>query len=124
MSTGKLPSAGRARDAWRVVQRDGTRGLAQRVARVAYRRLGAASLEFPLHLEDVADSRGLSLAQPHRRPAPGTPLTIGWICTLPAPAPADTRPCSAWSRPPRPPGTPACCTCTTGTAATWPTTSR
>ncbi|GAA1807020.1 glycosyltransferase family 1 protein [Luedemannella flava] len=85
MSTGKLPSAGRARDAWRVVQRDGTRGLAQRVARVAYRRLGAASLEFPLHLEDVADSRGLSLAQPHRRPAPGTPLTIGWICTPPGP---------------------------------------
>jgi O-antigen biosynthesis protein len=77
--------AARGREAWRVLQRTGTRGLAQRVARVAYQRLGAAELDFPLELADVADSRGLRLAVPARRPARGTPLTVGWICTPPAP---------------------------------------
>lgn len=75
----------RAREAWRVVRRDGTRGLATRVARVAYQRLGAAALDFPLAVEDIADSRALRLATPSQRPVRGTPLTIGWICTPPSP---------------------------------------
>jgi glycosyltransferase involved in cell wall biosynthesis len=75
----------KGREALRVLQRTGTRGLAQRVARVAYQRLGAAELDFPLELSDVADSRGLHLATPATRPARGTPLTVGWICTPPAP---------------------------------------
>jgi glycosyltransferase involved in cell wall biosynthesis len=73
----------RPRDTWRLVRRAGLRGLAQRVVRVAYRRLGAAELEAPIDIEHLADSRGLRLAVPGRRPAPGTPLTIGWICTPP-----------------------------------------
>lgn len=77
--------AGRARQAWRVLQRDGARGLAQRVSRVAYHRLSAADLEFMLDVEDVADSRGLELAVPARRPARGTPLTVGWIFVPPGP---------------------------------------
>jgi WsaF, C-terminal domain/WsaF, N-terminal domain len=68
-----------------VVRRDGTQGLAARVARVAYTRLGAASLDFPLAFEDIADSRALKLATPTRRPARGTPLTIGWLCSPPSP---------------------------------------
>lgn len=72
-------------EAWRVLRRHGTRGLAQRVARVAYGRLGASSLDFPLEPADVADSRGLRLAVPARRPVRGTPLTVGWVCTPPGP---------------------------------------
>jgi hypothetical protein len=75
---------GRSGEAMRVLRTDGARGLAQRVARVAYRRLGASALEFPLGFGDVADSRGLKLAVPSRRPVRGTPLTIGWVCTPPA----------------------------------------
>jgi WsaF, C-terminal domain/WsaF, N-terminal domain len=75
----------RGREAMGVLRRDGAQGLARRVARVAYRRLGAAELDFPLELADVADSSGLHLATPARRPARGTPLRVGWVCTPPAP---------------------------------------
>jgi glycosyltransferase involved in cell wall biosynthesis len=75
----------RSREAWRVLRRDGARGLAQRAARVAYRRVGAADLEDPLDFDRITDSRGLKLAVPDRRPSRGTPLTVGWICTPPAP---------------------------------------
>jgi O-antigen biosynthesis protein len=75
----------RAKEAWRVLRDGGPRGLAQRVSRVAYRQLGASSLEFPLDLGDVADSRGLALATPLQRPVRGAPLTVGWICVPPAP---------------------------------------
>src|SRR5690242_17014843 len=78
-------AAGRAREAWRLLRDDGPRRLAQRVSRVAYNRLDAGSLEFPLDFDDVADSRGLSLATPAPRPAPGTPLTVGWVCVPPGP---------------------------------------
>jgi hypothetical protein len=71
-------------EAVRLLRRRGPRGFAQRVARVAYDRLGAADLEFPLRFADVADSRGLELPVPATRPARGTPLTVGWICTPPA----------------------------------------
>jgi hypothetical protein len=59
--------------------------LAQRVSRVAYNRLSAADLDFPLDFDDVADSRGLALAAPPRRPTRGRPLTVGWICVPPGP---------------------------------------
>jgi hypothetical protein len=75
----------RAREALRVLRRNGARGLAQRVSRLAYQRLGAGELDFPLDLDDVADSRRLTLAVPAERPARGTPLTVGWICTPPGP---------------------------------------
>jgi O-antigen biosynthesis protein len=74
-----------AREAWRVLRQDGARRLAQRVSRVAYQRLRAAELDFPLELDHVADSRALTLAVPDRRPPRGTPLTVGWICTPPGP---------------------------------------
>ncbi|GAB3814717.1 hypothetical protein [Micromonospora zhanjiangensis] len=91
--------------------------LARRVSRRAYQRLGAADLDVLLGLDDVADSRGLTLAVPDRRPARGTPLTVGWVCAPPARAPAATPPCSGWSRRSRPRATPACSTCTTGSTA-------
>jgi glycosyltransferase involved in cell wall biosynthesis len=59
--------------------------LVQRISRSAYQRLGSVDLEFPLELDDVADSRDLNLAVPSHRPQRGTPLTIGWICTPPGP---------------------------------------
>ena len=68
-----------------VLRDDGPRRLAQRIARAGYRRLGSSELEFPLEPGDVADSRALTLAVPKRRPERGTPLTVGWICTPPAP---------------------------------------
>src|SRR5438067_4526715 len=47
----------RAGEAWRVLREDGPRRLAQRVSRVAYQRLRASELDFPLDLDHVADSR-------------------------------------------------------------------
>jgi O-antigen biosynthesis protein len=85
MGERKAHVSARSREAWRVLRRDGARGLAQRAARVAYRRMGAADLEDPLDFDRITDSRGLKLARPDRRPARGTPLSVGWICTPPAP---------------------------------------
>lgn len=68
-----------------MLRRDGARALAQRMSRMAYQRLGAAELDFPLELDDVTDSAGLELAVPAKRPARGTPLTVGWICAPPGP---------------------------------------
>jgi hypothetical protein len=76
--------ADRYKEAWRLLRRQGTKGFVQRAARVAYHRLGASDLEFPLRYNDVADSRGLKLEEPQVRPSRGTTLTIGWICTPPA----------------------------------------
>jgi glycosyltransferase involved in cell wall biosynthesis len=67
----------------RLIRDNGTRGLAQRVARAAYQRLGASILDFPLDLDDVADSRALRLAVPAQRPARGEPISVGWICVPP-----------------------------------------
>lgn len=72
-----------ARRGVRVWRDCGPRGTAQRVARVAYRRLDAASLEFPLALEDVADSRRLGLPVPPRRPQRSERLRVGWVSTPP-----------------------------------------
>ena len=76
-------AAARSREALRLLRRQGARGLAQRVARVAYHKLGASALDFPLRFTDVADSRGLKLPVPATRPQRGTALEVAWICTPP-----------------------------------------
>ncbi len=78
-----LDISARTIEAVRVLRDDGSRRLAQRLARAAHYRLGSSGLDFPLELGDVADSRALRLAVPARRPGRGTPLTVGWICTPP-----------------------------------------
>jgi hypothetical protein len=75
----------RRRDAVRILREAGPRGLAQRAVRQMYARLGVSELDAKLDLDLLADSRRLSLPVPARRPARGTPLTVGWICTPPAP---------------------------------------
>jgi glycosyltransferase involved in cell wall biosynthesis len=67
-----------------VLQESGVRGLAKRGVRAAYHRVGAGELEGLLDLDNIADSRGLRLAVPDRRPERGTPLRVGWLCTPPA----------------------------------------
>lgn len=67
-----------------ILRQDGTRGLAQRLARLAYTRLGAASLDEPLLDGDVADSTRLLLALPDRVPTVAERLTIGWVMTPPS----------------------------------------
>jgi O-antigen biosynthesis protein len=73
----------RRKEAARILRDSGVRGFAQRAARVAYRRLGASELETQIDLDYVADSRDLRPAKPAERPARGTPLTVGWICSPP-----------------------------------------
>lgn len=65
-----------------ILRDDGSLVLAQRVARYAYTRLDAGTLNEPLLDADIADSRRLSLPTPAVRPVRPEPLTIGWI-TLP-----------------------------------------
>jgi glycosyltransferase involved in cell wall biosynthesis len=65
---------------WRTA---GGRATAQRVARAAYHRLDATSLEFPLLPEDVADSRRLSLPGPPHIANRSRPLRVGFVCTPP-----------------------------------------
>jgi hypothetical protein len=67
-----------------ILRTDGARALAQRLARIVYNRLGAASLEEPLLDDDVADSTRVRLALPEHRPEPGAQLTIGWVMTPPS----------------------------------------
>lgn len=67
-----------------IMRRDGARGFAQRLARLAYLRLGAATLAEPLLDDDVADSTELDLPVPDIRPARGSSLTIGWVMTPPS----------------------------------------
>jgi O-antigen biosynthesis protein len=67
----------------RVWRTEGPSGTAQRVARLVYRRLDAAALEFPLLHDDVADSRRLRLPVPEHRPDPSRRLNIGWVCSPP-----------------------------------------
>lgn len=67
-----------------ILRDEGARALAQRFARYAYDRLGAASLGDPLLDDDVADSTRLQLALPEQRPSRSEPLTIGWVMTPPS----------------------------------------
>jgi hypothetical protein len=75
-----LSTTSRAARLWR---KGGTRTVAQRVARVAYRRLDAAALEFPLELDNIADSRRLSLPLPDEHVERSRRLNVGWVCTPP-----------------------------------------
>ena len=67
-----------------IIRAEGPRVFAQRLARLAYNQLGAASLGDPLLDGDVADSSTLDLALPDRRPPRGERLTIGWVMTPPS----------------------------------------
>ena len=67
-----------------IIRHDGIRAFAGRLARLAYNRLGAASLADPLLDDDVADSTRLELAFPERRPKRTEPLTVGWVMTPPS----------------------------------------
>ncbi|HWF52282.1 MAG TPA: hypothetical protein VG294_16700 [Solirubrobacteraceae bacterium] len=73
-----------ARGGIRLWQEAGLRGVAQRAARVAYHGLDAHSLEFPLDLDDVADSRQLNLSVPAQSVDRGRRLRVGWVTTPPA----------------------------------------
>jgi hypothetical protein len=78
---GNVISAGRR--GLRLWQESGSRAVAQRIARVAYQRLDAGSLEFPLELENVSDSRKLSLPSPAQHVDRSRRLRVGWVCTPP-----------------------------------------
>jgi glycosyltransferase involved in cell wall biosynthesis len=71
------------RKAVRIARSGGTQELAQRVTRAAYKRVGAASLEFPLLPDDVADSRHLRLPLPATRPDRSRRLRVGFVTTPP-----------------------------------------
>lgn len=75
-----LPAARRGLKLW---QESGLRGVAQRIARVAYRELDAAALEFPLELENVADSGRLELPEPDQYVDRSRALRVGWVCSPP-----------------------------------------
>jgi hypothetical protein len=72
-----------ARGGIRLWQEAGLRGVAQRVARVAYHELDGHALEFPLEFADVADSRALDLSVPPQPVDRGRPLRVGWVSTPP-----------------------------------------
>jgi hypothetical protein len=76
-----LLSAGRR--GVRLWRESGSQGVAQRLARVAYRRFDAGALEFPLEPENVADSRQLNLAAPDAHVDRSRRLRVGWVCTPP-----------------------------------------
>ena len=78
------PAIDRLRRGVRLRRSEGMKGAFQRIARVAYRRLDGAALDFPLLAGDVADSRRLYLPVPSERPERGRPLRIGWISTPPS----------------------------------------
>lgn len=69
----------------RRARRVGLRGLAQRIAQRAYLRTGAAELSFNLAFDDILDDVPAVLPVPSERPETGRPLSIGWVCTPPAP---------------------------------------
>lgn len=71
------------RRAHSVVAGGGLTALAQRASRLAYRRLGAAELDFPLFTEDIADSRRIASRPPAPAVPLGRPLTVGWVTTPP-----------------------------------------
>ena len=70
-----------ARRAWAV----GPRGVGQRLAWRAYSSTGAADLFFQLGSDDILTDVPETLPEPATRPAAGSPLTVGWVSTAPAP---------------------------------------
>ncbi|HWI31342.1 MAG TPA: glycosyltransferase family 1 protein [Microbacterium sp.] len=67
----------------RILRQEGPRAFAQRLARVAYSRLDAGSLDEPLLDGDIADSAQLDLALPASHLVRGTPARIGWVTVPP-----------------------------------------
>ena len=65
--------------------RVGARGVAQRLAQLAYRQSNAAALQFNLDAVDVLQDVPSNLAVPEQRPARDARLRIGWVMTPPAP---------------------------------------
>ncbi|MEO7005439.1 MAG: glycosyltransferase family 1 protein [Terrimesophilobacter sp.] len=59
-------------------------GIAQRIAQRAYRKTGAADLQFNLDLEDLLVDIPDELPVPSTPPEPGRPLRVGWVTTPPA----------------------------------------
>lgn len=63
----------------------GAHGIAQRLAQRAYLRTGAAELSFNLAFDDILTDIPRELPVPEVRPSHGTPITVGWVSTPPAP---------------------------------------
>lgn len=74
---------GRVARAGNILAAEGPRALAQRAVRVAYNRMGAATLSEPLLDGDIADSSQLRLATPPVRPPRSQKLRIGWVTVPP-----------------------------------------
>ncbi|MCU1402070.1 MAG: glycosyl transferase group 1, partial [Microbacteriaceae bacterium] len=68
----------------RKLRRRGLHDAARRVVNRLYRQLDVASLEFPLLTGDVADSSRVTPPTASTPRDPGSPATIGWICTPPS----------------------------------------
>jgi hypothetical protein len=71
-------------DSWRLLRRDGARGLGHRALRAAHRRWGQPNLDFPLLPGDIASSDALTQAGPRTPRDRSQPLTIGWLTVPPA----------------------------------------
>jgi len=63
----------------------GARGIAQRLAWRAYSASGAADLFFQIDADDILTGIPAGLPEPTQHPAVGSPLTIAWVSTAPAP---------------------------------------
>lgn len=67
-----------------IARHEGPKALAQRLARVAYSKLDAASLSEPLLDADIADSSQINLSLPQICPSRSQRLRIGWVTLPPA----------------------------------------
>ncbi|WP_207949892.1 glycosyltransferase family 1 protein [Nocardioides ochotonae] len=68
----------------RRLREEGPRDSVQRTARWLHQRVGAAELDFGLRPDEIADSTRLAAPVPRCRADDG-PLTVGWLCSPPAP---------------------------------------
>lgn len=69
----------------RRVRSVGVAGVTQRLAQKAYQRTSAADLRFNLAFDDILADIPSALPTPAVRPSRSNSLTIGWVCTPPAP---------------------------------------
>jgi glycosyltransferase involved in cell wall biosynthesis len=69
----------------RIALTGGVNELVKRVARKAYQTSGAEQLDFPLRVQDVADSTKIWWTESAGPVHPGRPLTVSWICAPPGP---------------------------------------
>ena len=75
---------GQVKKITRIVSEGGPMALAQRLAKVAYDRLGVAALDQSLTDSTVADSTRLALEVPARGPERTRPLQVGWVISPPS----------------------------------------